>query len=112
MNRLITALVPIILTIVSAAPVLAQSYSDRDWGWHSAWGWGHMMFGGLTMIVFWGAIIVLVVVLVRWLAVVGPAGSGASSAQPRTPLEILQERFAKGEIDKKEYDERKKTLLE
>jgi putative membrane protein len=70
-----------------------------------------MMFGGVMMIVFWGGIILLVVLLVRWIG--GSSQSGSPNARPRvTPLDILKERFAKGEIDKKEYDERKKALLD
>ncbi len=31
---------------------------------------------------------------------------------PRTPLDILKERFAQGEIDKEEYEERRRVLGE
>jgi putative membrane protein len=59
------------------------------------------------MIIFWGGIILLVVLLARWLG-----GSRQSDSRPprQTALEILQERYARGEIDKAEYDERRKTL--
>jgi putative membrane protein len=57
------------------------------------------------MIVFWGSLIVLVVLLVRWLSGGGGALQSRSSA-----LQILQERFARGEIDKEEYEERRKIL--
>jgi putative membrane protein len=67
-----------------------------------------MMFGGVMMIVFWGGIILLVILLVRSF---GGSKTGGLNAHPRdTPLDILKERFAKGEIDKKEYDACKKTL--
>ena len=71
-----------------------------------------MIFGSLMMIIFWGGIVVLIVLLVRWLG-----GASTSSHAPllpsrQTPLEILQARFAKGEIDKEEYEERRKLLSE
>ena len=89
-------------------PSLAQSRGDIDsWG-SPMWGWGHMMFGGVMMIVFWGGIILLVVLLVRSF---GSSKLGDFNAStPATPLDILKERFAKGEIDKTEYDERRKIL--
>ena len=73
-----------------------------------SYGWGHMFFGGLMMIVFWGGLIALVVLLVRWLSRNDTSASGPSRRP--TPLEILQERYARGEIDKQEYEERKKDL--
>jgi putative membrane protein len=95
----------------SVAPAFAQTPdTDPAWFWRYGWGMGGMMFGGgLFMLVFWGGIILLAVLLVRWLGGVNPP----DSRQPRrqTPLEILQERYARGEIDKQEYDERKRTLM-
>jgi putative membrane protein len=68
-----------------------------------------MFFGPLMMILFIAAIVVVVVLLVRWL---GGAGHGAAPHSPpgRTPLDILKERFARGEIDKDEFEERRRTL--
>ncbi|MGE0333836.1 MAG: SHOCT domain-containing protein [Gammaproteobacteria bacterium] len=110
MRRLIGALITLLLPMLWATPSLAQGYGERDFWWHPAWGWGHMIFGGLMMIVFWGGIIVLIVLLVRWLGGAGASSHTSSSATRRTALEILQERFAKGEIDKEEYEERRKLL--
>ncbi|WP_366554824.1 SHOCT domain-containing protein [Aquibaculum sediminis] len=63
------------------------------------------------MIAFWGAIIVLLVLLVRWFGGAStPNPPSSASASRRSPLEILQERFAKGEIDKEDYEERRKLL--
>ena len=100
-----------IMATLAARPALAQGYGGHGWGWHDAgWSWGHMIFGGFMMIVFWGGIIVFIVLLVRWLS----GGHPGADAFPRskTPLQILQERFAKGEIDKDEYEERKRLLSE
>lgn len=71
-------------------------------------------FGGIFMFVFWGLIIWAVIALVR-----GNFGRGHmcghdhgddSHGKGKSPLEILKERYAKGEIDKKEFEERKKDL--
>tara|TARA_R110001599_G_scaffold349341_2_gene577625 strand:+ start:2155 stop:2388 length:234 start_codon:yes stop_codon:yes gene_type:complete len=68
-----------------------------------------MFFGPLMMIVFIAAIVAVVVLVVRWL---GGPGHGAAPHPPpgRTPLDILKERFARGEIDKEEFEERRRTL--
>ncbi len=97
--------------VLSSTPAFAQGAADRDWMWgYGPGGWGGMMVGGgLTMLVFWGGIILLVVLLARWI---GGAGTGHPPAGPprQSALEILQERYARGEIDKAEYEERRKTL--
>jgi putative membrane protein len=68
-----------------------------------------MMGGGLGMVLFWGLIILLVVLAVRGF---GGFGSRRDSAplEEKTPLQLLQERYARGEIDKEEYEERRRTL--
>ncbi len=88
--------------------VHAQGYAERP-GWHYDWGWGHMLFGSLMMVLFWGGIILVIVLLVRWIGSGSAGGAGAPSAG-KTPLDILRERFARGEIDKEEFEERKKLL--
>lgn len=108
-NRLMTALTAMPLTFASL-PVGAQTITERPDYWHYGWdwGWGHMLFGSLMMIVFWGGTILLVVLAVRWL------GAGRAKRTPSPPeksaLDILNERFARGEIDKEEYEERKRLL--
>lgn len=112
MKRLWLSVGTLLLGLSVAFPALAQRYDDSFW--HPAWGWGHMFFGGLMMIVFWGGVIALVVLLVRWLGRTDTLGridtSGSGSSRGPTPLEILQERYARGEIDKQEYEERRKDL--
>lgn len=110
---MIGKLLPGLVSAFIALPLggaLAQRQGN-DWMWHSSSGWGHMIFGGLMMILFWGAVIVSIIFLVRWLS--GHLGSSHSPAPTQqTPLDILKERFARGEIDKDEYEERRKLLSE
>lgn len=74
-------------------------------GWPDGYGW--MGFGWIFMVLFWGLAIVGVVALVRWLGV-GPGGR--DQAPRRTPLEILQERYARGEIEHEEYERKRRDL--
>lgn len=77
--------------------------------WTNGWGYGHMMAGGLTMIVFWGGLIVLLVVLVRWLSSDGMINRSRDQSG-NDAVDILRERFARGEIDEEEFHARRKTL--
>lgn len=71
----------------------------------SNWGWGMMGLGFmfLPMLLFWGAVIWLIVTLVNSASKGGHEESGS-------PVEILKKRFAKGELTKKQYEEMKKEL--
>lgn len=58
---------------------------------------------GLGMIVFWGLIVLLVVWIVRAM---GNNGTGGE----KNARQILDERFARGEISREEYEEKKKSI--
>jgi len=76
-----------------------------EWGWgmHPMWGvWGAGMM--LMMLVFWGVVIVAIVLGIRWL--VSQGGHPSSD----TALEILRQRYARGEIDKQEFEAKKRDL--
>jgi putative membrane protein len=70
---------------------------------HDGWGWW-MVFGWIWMVVFWGLIIWAVVTLLTYLDTRG------SSQRPSTAATILEERFARGEIDREQFEEMRKTL--
>lgn len=78
-----------------------------DWGA----GWYSMIFGPLFMILVLGLVVAALVLLIRW-----PAGPWRSvqppyhAPPPHTPLDILKERYARGEIDKTEFEERRRVL--
>lgn len=68
------------------------------------WGaWGFTMM--LMMILFWGLIIVAVVLGVRWFVGQGKGSPSDSS------LEILRQRYARGELNKEEFEAKRRDLL-
>lgn len=87
--------------------VQAQAPSWEGWGMHPMWGmWGAWGFGMmLVMLVFWGLVITALVLGIRWLV------SQGRDARPRdSALDILRERYARGEIDREEYLGRRRDL--
>ena len=80
----------------------AQAPYDRGWGMHPMWGWGvGMMF---VMCIFWAFVIVALVFGIRWFMAQGPRTRSDSA------LEILRQRYARGEIEKDEFDAKRKAL--
>ncbi len=89
--------------LLSVPPAWAQEAPYRMYGWHG--GWGMMLFGPLFMLL----LVVGVVALVIWA--LRQHGGVAPSAPPgRNAVDILKERFARGEIDKEEFEERRRLL--
>lgn len=77
--------------------------------WHMGDGWGWwMLFGWLWMIGFWLLIIWAVLALIRGLS--GRGREHVSQVSP-TALDILQQRYARGEITDEEYERMRQRLL-
>jgi putative membrane protein len=74
---------------------------NHMWGWDGSWGLGWGWFG-LMHLVWWLLLIAGAVLILR--AVLG------GRWRRRDPLDILRERYARGEIDQAEYEERRKLL--
>jgi putative membrane protein len=74
------------------------------WDMHDGWGWW-MVIGWIWMIVFWGLIIWAVYAIVSRLG-----GSGDHKAGGSKAIAILEERFARGEITREEFDEMRGAL--
>jgi len=102
-----------LISVVTAAVLvlpLSASAQDRTWEWQWSmhpmmWMWGA---GGilmmLMMLAFWAATIAAFVIGIRWLVRQG---------RPRErdgALEILRQRYARGEIDRQEFETRKRDL--
>ena len=104
--------VGIIVALLIVVPVVFGAF----WGWQSG-GWGMMgphMMGGFgwmwLMPIFWivfiGLIIWAIVAFVR-----GSSGSrGQDASKMDSALEVLKKRYARGEISKEEFEEKKKDL--
>ena len=75
--------------------------------WHDGMGWW-MVFGMVWMVVFWGVIVALVVWGIKRLTERGR--SGPRNSERRDVLDIVKERYARGEISKEEFDQIKKDL--
>lgn len=77
------------------------------WGGGWGWGWGGMLFGLIMMLLVIAAIVAVVVLVVRAL---GGQGTAAAKSARRSPMAILEERFAHGEIDVEEFEARRRAL--
>jgi len=76
-----------------------------DWGWNNMMGWG--FGGGMIMILFWIIAILAIVALLRWLA----ENLNNNKDTSNKAMEILKEKYAKGEITKEEFETKKKDIM-
>jgi putative membrane protein len=70
-------------------------------------GWDGMGWGGVVMLLFWVLVIAGVIVLLRR---VRARDLDPERAPPRTALNILKERYARGEIDREEFEQKRRDL--
>ena len=73
-----------------------------DWGWGPGFGW-------IFMILFWALLIFGIVALAKWLFSAGGFGRG-SDGSSRAPMDILKERYARGEINREQYEQMRRDL--
>lgn len=99
-----------VLLSILVIPLAALAQQPRGSSFGHMWNGGPWMFvGPLIMIAFVAGVVAIIVLIFRRLGGSGHDGA-ASLPRDRTALDILKERFARGEIDKDEFEQRRRTL--
>ena len=104
----------IVLAVLIVLPLVlgaVSGWQGGGWGMMGPWmmgGFGWWWFMPIFMIIFWGLVIWGVVALVRGLS--GSRGSDSAPSTTDSALDILKRRYARGDISKEEYEEKKKDL--
>ncbi len=102
----------IVVALLIVVPLVIGAF----WGWQSG-GWGMMgpyMMGGFGWMWLMPVFSIVVLGLIIWAIVAAVRSSTASrvrdSAKTDSALEVLKMRYARGEISKEEYEEKKRDL--
>lgn len=104
-KRLGMASAALAVLLSGAGMAYSQPWGGRGnmMGWGHGWGW----LGILLMVIVWALVILGIVALIRWLWMAGPRRGAAPGP---SPLDILKQRYARGEINKEEFEQKKKDL--
>ncbi len=105
-SAILVAVAAYVATMATVGAQPSGSYTQQPHMW-GGWGWGGTILGPIIMILFIAAAVAAVVLVLRAL---GVGTSRPAARQGRTALDILDETFARGEIDKDDYEERKRAL--
>ena len=99
------------IDLFSSTPALAQWGDNRSWhmGPGMMGGWGMGWFGGIFMMIFWVLVLVGLVFLIKWLIQTTNRVKSDAGNSNRA-LEILKERYARGEIDTTQFETMKLEL--
>ena len=102
-------------TLITTLAVWSSAWADQGDQYHGMhmWegGWHGWVLGPFMMITFLVIAVIVVVLIVRWLGGVGHGAVHSPHASSgKSPPDILRERFARGEIDQKEFEERRSVL--
>lgn len=116
MNRKTSTLLSIGVSAVLIAGAIWLLYSHNAGMWLGSGRWDrgyhHMMGGGgmdVVMILFWVVFVAALVLLISG-AVNGIRGSESNHSDSSNSIEILKQRYARGEVDKNEYKDKLRDL--
>lgn len=104
--------VVIIAIIVAVSAIFGGVYGGWPWHMHDFM-WHGMVRGGFmfVMALVWIVVLALIIwVVVTAVQKTGGLDTSSSPSRENSALEILKERYARGEIDKQEFEEKKKDL--
>jgi len=101
-----------IIDYLYSNPAMAQSgrYNDWNMGPWMMGNWGMGWFGMIFMMIFWILIIVGGIFLIKWLIQTTSKKGTSYPADSSEALNILKERYARGEITREEFEQMKKTI--
>ncbi len=96
--------------LAMTVPALADTRQTESWGHHGMmWNGGmHWIMGPIMMLLFLIVAVAVVALVIRWIG--GTPHSAQTSSSPAR--RILEERFARGEIDEDEFKNKKRALAE
>ncbi len=78
--------------------------------WMRGWEYHMGIFPFVLMFLFWIAVIVAILFLIRWLVVSARHPRDRKAGETDSALEVLKIRYAKGEITKEEFEQKKRDL--
>jgi len=114
-----TSIICLFLRLAVSLPLFAESEAfaqqrggDGPWemGPGMMGGWGTGWFGGIFMIVFWILVIVGLAFLIKWLIQTTRSEKDVANGSSDRAIDILKERYARGEINKEEFEKIKRDV--
>jgi putative membrane protein len=80
--------------------MLTAENNAISWGHMGEWGWG---MGGIGMLVYWLLLALFFALLVKY-------ATGSGREKDKSVLDIIEKRYARGEIDREEFEQKKRDL--
>ncbi len=103
-----------VLNTILLSSAFAQSGGyprGHMWGWMMG-DWGMGWFGMIFMLLFWVLVIAGIVFLIRSLVQSKGGRDRSDVGTGSQAMDILKQRYARGEISKDEFESMKKEILE
>ncbi|GAB4282973.1 MAG: hypothetical protein Kow0080_36950 [Candidatus Promineifilaceae bacterium] len=73
-------------------------------------GWSGWLLGGLMMLLFWGGLIAVIFFIARAFSGNGRSSQQSPASSSQSALDILKQRYARGEISKEEFEQIRQDL--